>query len=189
MGELVGTLAIPAASTKNSAAATAAVNMIFFMAISHSKRSRACGFTRKPTRRCDGHHMRLRRCEFSHTWRGRFSSHGVTFRTAGRGSIFASAEILEEGHDLLQRRSGLGVGRVKTPKKRFASEFQTGCRKMLPILRAWQFQSRNLTRTYTLIKDPLSSLQGRNRSPSTEDTQLRRGSRNKRRISATTLIK
>jgi hypothetical protein len=36
-GELVGTLAIPAASAKNSAAATAAAIMIFFMAISPKK--------------------------------------------------------------------------------------------------------------------------------------------------------
>ena len=156
--------------------------MIFFMAISHSKRSRACGFTRKPTRRCDGHHMRLRRCEFSHTWRGSFSSRGVTLRTHGRGRISPQWGFSKKGTDLLQRRSGLGLCRVKTPKKRFAWNFRPAAERMLPVLRAWQFQSRNLTRTYTLIKDPLSSLQGRNRSPSTEDTQLRRGSRNKRRI-------
>ena len=40
---------------------------------------------------------------------------------------FASARLLEE-RDLLQRKSGLGLRRVKIPKKRIAWEFQTGCR-------------------------------------------------------------
>jgi hypothetical protein len=65
-GAFVETLAIPAANAKKNAAATAAVNMIFFMMISRPK-GHGCLVRASAAEKCDGQHIRVGGCDFSHT--------------------------------------------------------------------------------------------------------------------------